>query len=349
MHQIGETQVQPLGMLIPNPSVTADALGSAEAGSAFDVLRSPGGWLDRAKTALFRHFEAVLVLVLLASLLFINFFVVHKFAFLLFYFIPILLAAFHLGTRQAMFAALLATGFVVYATLVHGNAGGAQSTSFGFWNLLIWSSFLTLTGAIVGRLQAKNGRQMIQLREAYLGIIAILTKYLESADAYTKSHSERVAAVSAILAKRLGLSSDAVHNIWTAALLHDIGKIEVIELIRRAAELDPTEKAKVDNHTRLGAQLLLAAGTVLQDAIPIVLDHHRRYDEGEDAIPIGARVLAVADAYDAIVSDRPYRAGRHDWQAVEILQEGAGRQFDPLVVAALENAREEVVTVYERT
>ena len=347
MHQTSETQVRPLGGLIPNPFASANAPASAKAGSALDVLQSLGGWLATTKAALFRHFEVVLVLVLLASLLFINFFIVHKFAFLLFYFIPILLAAFYLGTRQAMFAALLATGFVAYATLVHGNVGGAQG--FGFWNLFIWSSFLTLTGAIVGRLQEKNGRQMVQLREAYLGIIAILTKYLESADAYTKSHSERVAAVSAVLAKQLGLSSDAVQNVSTAALLHDIGKIEVIELIRRPAELDPAEKAKVDNHTQLGAQLLLTAGTVLQDAIPIVLDHHRRYDDGEDAIPIGARILAVADAYDAIVSDRPYRAGRHDWQAVEILQEGAGRQFDPLVVDALENAREEVVTVYKKT
>ncbi|MDH3227667.1 MAG: hypothetical protein OEM67_11350, partial [Thermoleophilia bacterium] len=70
----------------------------------------------------------------------------------------------------------------------------------------------------------------------------------------------------------------------------------------------------------------------------------RRYEDGREAIPIGAPILAVADAYDAIVSDRPYRAGRHHWQAVEILQEGAGKQFDPRVVATLDLVKEQVLT-----
>ena len=326
----------------PNPGPSIRELGTGIVGS-----QRRNDWLLKMKTVLFQHFEAALVLVLLSSLLFIDFFVVHKFAFLLFYFIPVLLAGFHLGTKQAMFAALLATGFVVYVTLLQGSGGEQATTGFSFWNLLIWSSFLILTGAIVGRLQERNQIHLAQLQEAYVGIISILTKYLESADAYTKSHSERVAAVSTELAIRLGLPVDAVQNIRIAALLHDIGKIEVIELIQRAAELDPQEKEAVDSHTQLGAQLLLTAGTVLQDAIPIVLDHHRRYDDGSETIPIGARILAVADAYDAIVSDRPYRAGRHHWQAIEILQEGAGHQFDPHVVAVLRDAKAEVMTVYE--
>jgi hypothetical protein len=341
MHQARGTQTSGFGGLLTAPPLTADpAPGTPGAQHGDD-------WLVTVKARLFQHFEAVLVLVLLGSLLFIDFFVVHKYAFLLFYFIPVLLAGFYLGTRQAMFTALLATGFVVYTTVVHGDGRITPNAESSYWNLVIWSSFLTLTGAIVGQLQEKNRKQMTQLQDAYLGIIAILTKYLESADAYTKSHSERVAAISSELGTRLGLSAEHVHNIWIASLLHDIGKIEVIELIQRATALDPAEKAEVDNHTQLGAQLLLSAGAVLQGAIPIVLDHHRRYEEGRETIPIGARILAVADAYDAIVSDRPYRAGRHHWQAVEILQEGAGTQFDPQVVAALDGAKEQVLTVYE--
>jgi putative nucleotidyltransferase with HDIG domain len=348
MHQARVTQMQDLGGLLTTPSVAnVPAPGRSGLESGFTGHRQGADLLASVKTRLFQHFEAVLVLVLLGSILFIDFFVVHKFAFLLFYFIPVLLAGFYLGTRQAMFAALLATGFVVYTTLVHGNGRATANAESSFWNLLIWSSFLTLTGAIVGRLQEKNGAQMAQLQDAYLGIIAILTKYIESADAYTKSHSERVAAISTELAKWLGLTPEHAHNIWIAALLHDIGKIEVIELIQRAATLDPAEKSRVDKHTQLGAQLLLTAGAVLQDAIPIVLDHHRRYDDGRDTIPIGARIVAVADAYDAIVSDRPYRAGRHHWQAMEILQDGAGTQFDPQVVAALDGAKDQVLTVYE--
>jgi putative nucleotidyltransferase with HDIG domain len=346
--QTGGTREQVLWGRLTAPSLaTGPAPGLRSLGSGFPASRQGNDWLAGVKAWLFQHFEAVLVLVLLGSLLFIDFFVVYRYAFLLFYFIPILLAGFYLGTRQAVLAALLATGFVVFTTLVHDTGTVAPDTASSFWNLLIWASFLTLTGAMVGRLHEKNQVQLTQLQDAYLGIIAILTKYLESADAYTKSHSERVAVISTELARRLGLSPENVHNVRIAALLHDIGKIEVVELIQRAAALDPSEKAAVDKHTQLGAQLLLTAGAVLQDAIPLVLDHHRRYDDGRETIPIGARILAVADAYDAIVCDRPYRAGRDHWQALEILQEGAGTQFDPQVVATLNGAKEQVLTVYE--
>ena len=188
---------------------------------------------------------------------------------------------------------------------------------------------------------------VVQLRQAYLGIVTILTKYLGAADAYTKGHSERVASISAALAERLSLSSADVHNISTAALLHDIGKVEVIDLIQKAGALSPEEKAAVDSHTELGAQLLLTAGTVLQDAIPVVLNHHRPFHEGQEAIPIGARIVAVADAYDSIVSDRPYRAGRSHWQALEILQQGSGRQFDPKVVEAMDQVEGQILRVYD--
>jgi putative nucleotidyltransferase with HDIG domain len=348
MQQPRQTEVRDLaGAFAARSLAIAPPSGISSLQAGFTGRRQYDGWLARVKRRLFQHFEAVLVLVLLGSLLFIDLFIVNKYAFLLFYFIPVLLAGFYLGKKQAVLTAILATGFVVYMTLMLGSHTATLGGESNFWNLMIWSSFLTLTGAIVGQLQEKNQAQLAQLQDAYLGIIAILTKYLESADAYTKSHSERVAAISTELAKRIGLLPDEVHNVWIAALLHDIGKVEVIELIQRAASLDPTEKAQVDNHTQLGAQLLLTAGAVLQDAIPIVLDHHRRYDDGGESIPIGARILAVADAYDAIVSDRPYRAGRHHWQAVEILKEGAGTQFDPRAVAALEGAKEQVLTVYE--
>ncbi|NIM50466.1 MAG: HD domain-containing protein [Gemmatimonadales bacterium] len=309
------------------------------------VSRQPG-WAAAATTILVHNIEGVLVLVLLGSLLFINFFVVHKFAFLLFYFLPVLMAGFYLGVRHAVSAAVLVTGFAVYLTLWRPVEPGIEDVGFGFWNLLVWSSFLVLTGAIVGKLQDRNRIQMEQLREAYVGIIQILTKYLEAADAYTKSHSERVASVSGILAEQLGLSHDEAQNVWTGALLHDIGKIEVVELIKKAADLDQEEKAKVDQHTLLGAQLLMTTGSILQEAIPIVLEHHRRYEDGGDAIPVGARIVAVADAYDAILSDRPYRAGRMHWEAVEMLKGSAGTHFDPKVVAALEAASNEVQALY---
>lgn len=330
------------------PTPVEPVAGTIKPLASFDVSLGQRGWISTAAAFLARNVEAVLVLVLILSLLFINYFVIHKFAFLLFYFLPVLVAGFFLSVRQAVLAALLIAGFVWYVTLMRPTAAGTPVDGITFWNLLIWASFLILTGAIVGKLQQKNRLQVMQLREAYVGIIKILTKYLEAADAYTKSHSERVSAVSSILAQSLGLSPEAVQNVWTAALLHDIGKIEVIELIRKASDLDEAEQELVDQHTQLGAQILMTTGSILQEAIPVVLEHHRRYEEGGDAIPIGARIVAVADAYDSILSDRPYRAGRPHWEAVEILRESAGTQFDPKVVEAMEAIGEQVRALYKQ-
>lgn len=305
------------------------------------------GWVGKLKLALYRNFEAVLVLLLVASLLFISSFVVHKFAFLLFYFIPVLLAGFYLSARHAVFTALLAAGLVTYVTLLDPfGTKVVAGTSLTFWPLLTWASFLILTGALVGRLQEKNQVQVGHLREAYLGIIQILTKYLEAADIHTKSHSERVATLAAVLAERMGMAPHEVQNVWTAALLHDIGKAEVVHLIRKATDLEPHEKTKVDAHVELGAQLLLTTGSVLRDAVPLVLEHHRPFHDGGESIPLGARIIAVVDAYDAIVSDRPYRQGRSHWQAVEILEEAAGRQFDPKVVHALKESEPLILAEY---
>ena len=311
------------------------------------TFEGPPGLASRGMKLLLRHFEMVLVLVLIGSLLFINYFVVNKFAFLLFYFIPVLLAGFYMSTRHAIMTALLSSGFVVYFSLMDPFGVRTADATFSFWNLVIWGCFLTLTGALVGQLQEKNKLHAGQLREAYLGIIQILIKYLETADQYTKSHSERVAAVSSALARRMGLGPAEVQNVWSAALLHDIGKIEVMDLVRKEAALTDEEKAKIDQHTELGAQLILTTGTVLNDVIPLILDHHTRYEEDGDSVPLGARIITVADTYDAVLTDRPYRAGRMHFQAVEILEEAAGTQFDPKVVQALKESEAEVVRIYQ--
>lgn len=305
------------------------------------------GWVERLKIGLFRNFEAALVLLLVASLLFISSFVVHQYAFLLFYFIPVMLAGFYLSARHAVLAAVLTAGLVTYVTLL--DPFGTRETlgeELTFWPLFTWASFLILTGALVGRLQDQNRQQVVQLREAYLGIVQILTKYLESADIHTQSHSERVASLSTLLAERMAMEPHEVENVWTAALLHDIGKAEVVHLIRKAADLDPDEKLEVDAHAELGARLLMTTGSVLRDAVPLVMEHHRPFHDGGEEIPLGARIIAVADAYDAIVSDRPYRQGRSHWQAVEILEEGAGRQFDPEVVEALKESEPVILAEY---
>jgi putative nucleotidyltransferase with HDIG domain len=218
--------------------------------------------------------------------------------------------------------------------------------SFQIWpNLLGWAGFLLLSSVVVGVLYEQKEARIRDLREAYIGVLEILSKYLESADRYTKGHSLRVADLSVDVAREMGLTEDEVENIRAASLLHDVGKIEIsADLLRKAANLTDEEKALMDSHAERGANILRSVGGVLREAVPIVLAHHHHYVEpagggaDEADIPVGARIIAVADAFDAMTSDRPYRAGMPPWQALQEIERFAGSQFDPKVVAAFKRA-----------
>jgi putative nucleotidyltransferase with HDIG domain len=218
---------------------------------------------------------------------------------------------------------------------------------------MTWGGFLILAAAVVGTLYEQKEKKIQELKQAYIGVIEILAKYLDASDRYTKGHSVRVADYATEIAIAMELPRSEVENIRVAGLLHDIGKIEVSsDLIRKAASLTHDEKKLVDEHTEKGAVLLGSVGAVLKEAIPIVLSHHRYFIAGQEAegerpkhIPLGARIIAVADAFDAMVSDRPYRQGKPAWQAIEELQRWSGTQFDPLVVEAFKKVVGEKVEV----
>jgi putative nucleotidyltransferase with HDIG domain len=140
----------------------------------------------------------------------------------------------------------------------------------------------------------------------------------------------------------MGLSGSEVENIRAAGLLHDIGKIEIsADVLRKAADLSADERALIDTHATKGANILSSVGNVLRDVVPVVLAHHRYFMEDSPSgvrdhaeIPLGSRIIAVADSFDAMVTDRPYRKGMPPWKAMEELAAKAGSQFDPRVVEA---------------
>lgn len=133
-----------------------------------------------------------------------------------------------------------------------------------------------------------------------------------------------------------------VENIRVVGLLHDIGKIDVSgEVLRKAAELSKEEKELMDSHTVKGAYLLIAVGAVLKEVVPIVVAHHKYFVDTLDSqqddhlkVPLGARIVAVADAFDAMTTDRPYRKGMAPWEALNELVTKGGTQFDPKVIEA---------------
>lgn len=180
------------------------------------------------------------------------------------------------------------------------------------------------------------------LEQAYLDTIKTLVLALESKNPYTKQHSERVAALARRIGAEMKVVPEELRNLEVAGLIHDIGKIGIPDnILLKAGPLDHHERAEIERHTVKGVEILRFLG-FLADVIPVIEYHHEWYDGTGypsglrgDEIPQGARILALADAYDAMTSDRPHRPACTTEEAGERLREGAGIQWDPKIVEAL--------------
>src|SRR5204863_442565 len=165
-------------------------------------------------------------------------------------------------------------------------------------------------------------------------------KAVDARDTYTGSHSERVSQLAARIAVRLGLDVEQVELTRLAGSLHDLGKLAIPEeILRKAGELTDSERLVLQRHPEIAHRMLDSLG--VDPVAEIVLHHHERWDgagypsglRGEDS-PLGARIIFVVDAYDAMTSDRVYRPRLSHEEAVDELRRCAGTQFDPLIVDA---------------
>lgn len=180
-----------------------------------------------------------------------------------------------------------------------------------------------------------------ELRKLFVSSIKALAHALEAKDQYTQGHSERVAEGAVRIARYLSLAEQEVQSIWLAGFLHDIGKIGIKEsVLNKPGALDEGEWRSIQEHPVV-AERILGPIEELGDVIRIVRHHHERYDgtgypDGLKAadIPLGARILTVADAFDALTSKRSYRDALSVDEAVAVLEEEAGSQFDPVIVRA---------------
>jgi len=184
-------------------------------------------------------------------------------------------------------------------------------------------------------------RLYANLRKQHLDTIQALATAIEARDSYTEDHSRRMAEYAFLVAKQLGLSTNEAETIQYAAILHDIGKIGIDDkILNKPGPLTEEEWAKMKKHVIIGTDILTRIDS-FREASRIVYYHHERYNgqgypeklKGEE-IPIGARILSVIDAYDAITSERPYRPARSAQEAMEEIKKNAGTQFDEKVVKA---------------
>jgi putative two-component system response regulator len=169
-------------------------------------------------------------------------------------------------------------------------------------------------------------------------VLADLTNAIESRDPYMLGHSARVADLAATLGRSLGWAAERVEVLHLGGLLHDVGKLAVSDhVLAKAGPLDPDELASIRRHPVTGARLLEPVAAA-RPALGCVLFHHERWDgdgyptgRAGDAIPIEARVLMVADAYDAMTTSRPYRRALSMHEALDEIANCAGSQFDPVL------------------
>jgi putative nucleotidyltransferase with HDIG domain len=191
----------------------------------------------------------------------------------------------------------------------------------------------------------KNLRELLQanrrLEKLNLGTLTALARAIDAKSHWTAGHSERVTRLALQIARALGLNQEELNNLHRAGLLHDIGKIATPpEILDKPGQLSEKERKIIYEHPAEGARILEPIDD-FASAIPIVFHHHERFDGSGypaglagEAISLGARILAVADVFDAVTSNRPYRKGMPVDRAITIIKEGSGTQFDPKVVDA---------------
>jgi putative nucleotidyltransferase with HDIG domain len=259
-----------------------------------------------------------------------------------FYSLPTVAAAYLYGRRHAV---LTAYGSVLLAFLVTA----LPSARTGAWmfqqprqlaDLMAWGGMLMVTAYMMGTACEKKSSQVRELRQTYNGVLVLLRHFI-SKDEYTEHHSYRVAEYAARIATRLGLPDAQLEDVRAAGLLHDIGKVDISrDLLYKAAQFTREEYTEMQSHVERGIATLETVGGSLRRVIPIVLAHHDRFDGTEchataaEATPIEARVIAVADVYDSLTSDRPYQKAMSPFDAKGIIERGAGTDFDPAVVDA---------------
>jgi putative two-component system response regulator len=191
-------------------------------------------------------------------------------------------------------------------------------------------------------LQQKVDEQAQKIRKSYLNAVTALAFALEAKDKYTSGHSERVASISVAIGKELALPDVFIERMRIAGWIHDIGKIGIPEaILNKPGRLTPEEFLLVKSHCEIGERILRPI-VEDDDVLSIVKHHHERYDGkgypdglAGEKIPIGARVLAVADTYDAMTSERPYRKAMEISIVTTELERNKGSQFDPAFADAL--------------
>ena len=204
-----------------------------------------------------------------------------------------------------------------------------------------------LLTAIRARLGRSQQLLLAQLQESYEASLIMLANAIEVRDPYTRGHVERVMNYAQTIAEYLGWSVNEINTLRFGSILHDIGKFHISEtILRKEGTLSDEEWIEIKRHPEMGVELVQGIH-YLDSAVPVILSHHERWNgsgyphglQGEN-IPIMARIVAIADSFDAMTTERPYRKELTPEQAFNEVVSGSGTQYDPLMVDAFKHAWE---------
>ena len=191
----------------------------------------------------------------------------------------------------------------------------------------------------IDKLKERLHRMKNRTNQILLESIYAFAKAVEARDHYTGRHSESMVSIVTEIGRKMRLPAHEIENLQHAAMLHDLGKIGISDkILHKRKKLSRLEYEKIKRHPQIGAEIIRDIH-ILKEVLPMILYHHERYDglgysigaKGKD-IPLGARIVAIADVYQAMVSDRPYRKAYSKKEALGIIREGTGTQFDPAIV-----------------
>ncbi|MGA1845215.1 MAG: HD-GYP domain-containing protein [bacterium] len=327
--------------------------------------------MERLKRYLLTNFEQVLVLTILVSVALINYYIPQKIAFINFYFLPVIVTGYFLGVRRSVLGAVLCILLVITYSIIYPHLFMIPNTRLNLTLYIIaWGGFLILAGAVVGKQHEKLQLKIQQahelneellasnrhLRNARAASIFGFAKLAEYRDEDTGAHLERIREYARIIAEELArnpaykerITQEFIEDIYLSSILHDIGKVGIEDsILLKPGKLTPEEFEHIKLHSTLGGDALKAAEDKMEGQSFLSLGreiaycHHEKWDgsgypkglKGEE-IPLSARIVALADVYDAITSDRPYKRAFTHEKSVEIILNDRGTHFDPDVVDA---------------
>ena len=283
--------------------------------------------VERAKLFFFRHFEKIFVLLLVGAMIVIHALIDQKFAFLSFYYLPMILAGFYGGRRFAVASGVFMVGLISFYQAVQGldmPAGFSETTLLA---LVPWAGFLILTGYVVGGLAEQRAARLAEVKNAYMATLELLAFHIESTEKNQQGHSNRVAHLAEAMAREMRLPEEECENLRVAALLHEVGTRDprLLRLLSRS-ESDAS----------------LGVARAMHGAAAIISEYGHYYEiVGEDwdidALPLPApvKVLAVADSFETLQMATPVREAFPPWRALEEIEKGAGKTFARGAVRAL--------------